>query len=139
MYAFSIISSGTGLHAGHTSANSLSTRLSYTQSSSICEGASTKSRSTRDAPQHARARLHRVARGRQVVVQAVAELVQQRLQLLQREALAVEVGHQHRLRHALVARGAGAVAPHRGGPVLAVARIDVHVQRGDGAAGLRIA
>ena len=63
-------------------------------------------------------------------MQAVAELVQQRLQLLEREPLPVEVGDQRGLRQAVVARGHIAEAPHGGMLELALARVDVDVQPG---------
>ena len=74
--------------------------------------------------------LRRVTRGRQVVVHRMAELVQQGLHLVERQAFAVEVDHQRRLRRALQALRATAQRPHRSVVVLAFPRVQVDIQRG---------
>jgi hypothetical protein len=80
---------------------------------------------------HVLAAVARIARRRQVVAQGVAELVNQGLELAQRQAAAIQRDDQRRLRLARHVRGGVAEVPDRGVVVLALARIRVHVQRRD--------
>ena len=77
---------------------------------------------------HIGAGLAGVARGRQQRVQRVAELVQQRVHFVQRQALAIEVDHQPGRRQPAGQGGHAAKAPDRRVLVFVGARVQVNEQ-----------
>ena len=82
--------------------------------------------------------LRGIARVRQRDVQRMAELVQQRLQLVDRQALAVEVGHQRGRRQLAAPGRRAAQRPHRRVAVLVGAGVEVEVERGQRLAAGRV-